>query len=61
VFNAAVRVRRNAWNDDAEATDADDVKTEAGVGAAEIHFVITATDEPALTAHAESRFFAPKD
>ena len=61
VFNAAVRVRRNAWNDDAEATDADDVKTEAGVGASEIHFVITATDEPALTAHAESRFFAPKD
>jgi len=61
VFNAAVRVRRNAWNDDAEATDADDVKTEAGVGAAEIHFVITATDEPALTARAESRFFAPKD
>ncbi len=61
VFNAAVRVRRNAWNDDAEATDADDVKTEVGVGAAEIHFVITATDEPALTARAESRFFAPKD
>jgi len=61
VFNAAVRVRRNAWNDDAEATDADDVKTEADVGASEIHFVITATDEPALTAHAESRFFAPKD
>jgi cytochrome c oxidase accessory protein FixG len=61
VFNAAVRVRRNAWNDDAEATDADDVKTEAGVGASEIHFVITATDEPALTARAESRFFAPKD
>jgi cytochrome c oxidase accessory protein FixG len=61
VFNAAVRVRRNAWNDDAEATDADDVKTDAGVGASEIHFVITATDEPALTARAESRFFAPKD
>ena len=47
VFNAAVRVRRDAW------TDADP--------STELHFVITATDDPGLTARAEARFFAPRD
>jgi len=61
VFNAAVRVRRNAWNDAVDPTDLDDADDEAGVGTAEIHFVITAIDDPALTARAESRFFAPRE
>jgi cytochrome c oxidase accessory protein FixG len=47
VFNAAARVRRDAW------TDADP--------STELHFVITATDDPGLTARAEARFFAPRD
>jgi cytochrome c oxidase accessory protein FixG len=47
VFNAAVRVRRDAW------TDADP--------STELHFAITATDDPGLTARAEARFFAPRD
>jgi len=61
VFNAAVRVRRNAWNDAVDPTDLDDTDDEAGVGTAEIHFVITAIDDPALTARAESRFFSPRE
>jgi cytochrome c oxidase accessory protein FixG len=47
VFNAAVRVRRDAW------TDADP--------STELHFAITATDDPGLTARAEARFIAPRD
>jgi cytochrome c oxidase accessory protein FixG len=47
VFNAAVRVRREAW------TDADP--------STELHLTITATDDPGLTARAEARFFAPRD
>jgi hypothetical protein len=47
VFNAAVRVRREAWTDD-------DAR-------AELHFTVTAVDDPALKARAEARFFAPKE
>ena len=61
VFNAAVRVRRDAWNDATDPIETDEPEAESGVGAAEIHFVISATDQPGLTARAESRFFAPRD
>jgi len=54
VFNAAVRVRRDAWQDDAEAED-DDRQSEA------IRLTVTAVDDPTLKASAESRFFAPRD
>ena len=47
VFNAPVRVRREAWTDD-------DTR-------AELHFTVTALDDPALQARAEARFFAPKE
>jgi hypothetical protein len=73
VFNAAVRVRRDAWNDQpdhAAAEDAGEVgsadrdEAHAGERAArgdidELHFILTATDEPGLQARAEARFFGP--
>ena len=53
VFNAAVRVRRDAWDDDddPDRTGASD----------RLRFNITAEDDPALSAGAEARFFAPRD
>jgi cytochrome c oxidase accessory protein FixG len=54
VFNAAVRVRRDAWQDDAETED-DDRRSEA------IRLTVTAVDDPTLKVSAESRFFAPRD
>lgn len=47
VYNAAVRVRRDASADGGSTT--------------ELHFTVTAVDDPDLTAHAEARFLAPKD
>ena len=47
VFNAAVRVRRDAW------VEADTSTT--------LHFVVTAVDDDRLSARAEARFFAPRD
>lgn len=54
VFNAAVRVRRDAWDD--RATEEHD-----DIGADELHFVIVATDDSSLRAAAEARFFAPHE
>jgi len=53
VFNAAVRVRRDAWQDDAEEDD--DRQSEV------IRLTITALDDRSLRASAASRFFAPRD
>jgi len=51
VFNAAVRVRRDAWDDSARSTTPET--------SAALRFRITAADNPKLTANAEARFFAP--
>ena len=64
VFNAAVRVRKNAWDDSAETSDHDEEhehderSDEAGVS--ELRFEVRAEDDPSLRASAESRFFAPR-
>ena len=47
VFNAAVRVRRDAWVESDTSTS--------------LHFVVTAVDDDRLSARAEARFFAPRD
>ena len=47
VFNAAVRVRRDAWTDEDTRTG--------------LHFTVTAVGDPGLQARAEARFFAPKE
>ena len=47
VFNAAVRVRRDAWTDEHTRTG--------------LHFTVTAVGDPGLQARAEARFFAPKE
>jgi cytochrome c oxidase accessory protein FixG len=49
VFNGAVRIRRDAWEERAE-----DARPSA-----EIRLIITALDDPSLQASAESRFFTP--
>jgi cytochrome c oxidase accessory protein FixG len=46
VYNAAVRVRRDAWS---------------GAAAETIEFEVVAADEPQLVARSEARFFAPGD
>jgi cytochrome c oxidase accessory protein FixG len=46
VFNAAVRIRRNAWG-------------ERAPGTATVYLSIQALDDPAVRATAEARFFAP--
>jgi cytochrome c oxidase accessory protein FixG len=51
VFNAAVRVRRNAWDDSGLSMSP---QTSAA-----LTFRITAQDDPALMATSEARFFAP--
>lgn len=51
VFNAAVRVRRDAWDDS--------VSGPAQSTSAALRFHITARDNPALRASSEARFFAP--
>ena len=53
VYNAAVRVRRTAWDDDErEGTHLD---------SARLRLTVTAEDDPALVASADARFFAPQD
>lgn len=53
VFNAAVRVRRDAYDDrDANATSTG--------GSTELQFSIVAVDDPRLKVSAEARFFAPQ-
>jgi cytochrome c oxidase accessory protein FixG len=47
VFNAAVRVRREAWSDGDTTTG--------------LRFTVTAVGDPALHARAEARFFAPEE
>lgn len=58
VFNAAVRVRRDAWRDDIDDTSAD-VERSTERRSEAIRLIITAIDDPSLQASAESRFFAP--
>jgi polyferredoxin len=56
VFNAAVRVRRNAWDDRAGLSGQAVRPSEP---AAALKFTIAETDNPKLTASSEARFFAP--
>lgn len=58
VFNAAVRVRRDAWRDDIDDTSAD-IERSTERRSEAIRLIITAIDDPSLQASAESRFFAP--
>jgi cytochrome c oxidase accessory protein FixG len=53
VFNAAVRVRRAAWDDRA-------ANASAPGGSTELQFSIVAVDDPGMRASAEARFFAPQ-
>ena len=54
VFNAAVRVRKDAWDDTGETTDHTD-------GVANLRFEVQAENDPSLRASAESRFFSPRE
>ena len=54
VFNAAVRVRKDAWDDTGETTDRTD-------GVANLRFEVQAENDPSLRASAESRFFSPRE
>lgn len=58
VFNAAIRVRRDAWRDDVDATPTDAERSNERRSEA-IRLTITAIDDSSLQASAESRFFAP--
>jgi polyferredoxin len=53
VYNAAVRVRRTAWDDDEH--DGSQLKP------SRLRLTVTAEDDPALVASADARFFAPQD
>ena len=54
VFNAAVRVRKDAWDDTGETADRTD-------GVADLRFEVQAENDPSLRASAESRFFSPRE
>jgi len=53
VYNAAVRVRSDAWDDSGTRADAS--------GTASIRFRIQAADDPDIAAAAIARFFSPED
>ena len=59
VFNAAIRIRRDAWKDEADDEEKTQESFEDGRQSEEIRLTVTAVDEPSLQASAESRFFAP--
>jgi len=64
VLSAAIRVRRDAWNDRAEAMASAQEPPATGASRGAISpqtlmFSIVATDDPAVRATAEARFFAP--
>jgi polyferredoxin len=54
VFNAAVRVRKDAWDDTGETAARTD-------GVADLRFEVQAENDPSLRASAESRFFSPRE
>jgi polyferredoxin len=63
VYNAAVRVRADAWNDAAPSSGegSDDDSDEDGEdGVTSLRFRIEATDDPGLAASAVARFFSPE-
>jgi len=60
VFNAAVRVRKNAWDDAVETSDHDEERERNEAGVSELRFEVRSEDDPSLRASAESRFFAPR-
>ena len=55
VYNAAIRVRTNAWDDSGAGDDEDDD------GTASVRFRIVAADDPDIAASAIARFFSPED
>jgi len=59
VYNAAVRVRADAWDDD--ASKAGDKADRPDDGIASLRFRIEAVDDPSLAASAVARFFSPED
>ena len=59
VFNAAIRIRRDAWKDEADDEEKSQESFEDDRQSEEIRLTVTADDEPSLQASAESRFFAP--
>jgi polyferredoxin len=60
VFNAAVRVRKNAWDDSAEASERHEERERDEAGVSEVRFEVRAENDPSLRASAEARFFAPR-
>jgi cytochrome c oxidase accessory protein FixG len=58
VFNAAIRVRRDAWREDSDSDSIDSQRSTERRSEA-IRLTITALDDRSLQASAESRFFAP--
>jgi polyferredoxin len=58
VFNAAIRVRRDAWREDLDSDSIDSQRSTERRSEA-IRLTITALDDRSLQASAESRFFAP--
>ena len=60
VFNAAVRVRKNAWDDSAETSEHREEHERDQAGISEVRFEVRAEDDPNLRVSAESRFFAPR-
>jgi len=60
VFNAAVRVRKNAWDDSAEASERHEEHERDEAGVSEVRFEVRAENDPSLRASAEARFFAPR-
>ncbi len=57
VYNAAVRVRADAWNDERSDDDSDEDSED---GVASLRFRIEASDVPGLAASALARFFSPE-
>jgi len=60
VFNAAVRVRKNAWDDSVETSEHREEHERDQAGISEVRFEVRAEDDPNLRVSAESRFFAPR-
>jgi len=60
VYNAAVAVRRDAWEDPDREDETEPAHTASG-GSAKIRFTITAAEDPGLHATAEARFFMPAE
>ena len=59
VFNAAIRIRRDAWIDETDDEESTEESFENGRQSEEIRLTVTALDDSSLRASAESRFFAP--